>query len=1590
MAYYCFDDLNNLGKDCSGNNNDGYQWGGVSTATGVRGGAANFGGFDNPGHIRVVNSASLQVDRYLTIAGFVKLNSEQGMNGNGSKVPSGSHVFLAKSHDRAGYAAKVLSSENTTASVWLLNNRYNSPRLSVGSSTPYALLNDWLHVAYVISKDTNTAQVYLNGELAESMTNQSIDFSIANQQDLFLGKYSDIWYPLNGMLDEIRLYNRALSSDEIKQLIGDSNAEPSASFTATPASGSAPLTVTLDASASSDSDGTVVEYHYTINGQAIALDATTTAYEVQGGSIETVNVNGSNVTVTRRILTVVFKTNGNYTVGLKVKDNSGLFSSEVYQTVSVGQNCSYSISPTSKTHSANAETGSVTVTASHSACAWTASSNQSWSSITAGSSRTGSGTVSYSVQANTATQRTGTLTIAGKAFNLTQSALTCSYSLSPTSKTHSANAETGSVTVTASHSACAWTASSNQSWSSITAGSSRTGSGTVSYSVQANTATQRTGTLTIAGKTFNVTQSALTCSYSLSPTSKTHSANAETGSVTVTASHSACAWTASSNQSWSSITAGSSRTGSGTVSYSVQANTATQRTGTLTIAGKTFNLTQTQGKQAPIASFTATPDSGPAPLKVTLDYSASNDPDGQIVKYDWTMNGSVMGGLGTSSADYGVSNTAQSTTRVVTFYSVGTYVVGLKVTDNDGLTATAERTVTVTAGKQAPIASFTATPDSGPAPLKVTLDYSASNDPDGQIVKYDWTMNGSVMGGLGTSSADYGVSNTAQGTTRVVTFYSAGTYVAGLKVTDNDGLTATAERTVTVTTGSANLTITPSSFQFAEMPLTKAGTTRRSTAIQADPSATASPNRVIFKFKPATSASEKAAIRQARGATLLYTLNSINAEVWQVADAQSEVAANQTPLYAAVDYVEPDYVVESIATPNDSRFGELWGMHNSNDADIDASEAWNITRGSADSVCAVIDTGVDYTHPDLAANMWKNPGEIAGNGKDDDGNGYIDDVYGYDFYNNDGNPMDDHGHGTHVAGTMAGVGNNGSGVVGVNWTGKIVAVKFLSAGGSGSISGAIRAIEYANKMKLPCTNNSWGGGGYSQALADAIAAASQQGSVFVAAAGNSGLNADSRPMYPAAYNLSNVVSVCATDNRDALASFSNYGQTSVDLCAPGVAILSALPNNQYAAWSGTSMASPHVAGAAMLLRAKYPYLKAHHLKALLMSSVDKKTQLTNRSVTGGRLNAYNALRTVPAPHTFTVTNNGSSSVSLNTPVLEGAHADSFVIQSTTCQSSLAAHAQCGVTVAFAPNTEGAKQATLNITANASTPVSAALSGNAQSMTTAITGVTSYANRLTNISVRCHIQPSPKDAVAGFVIDGTGSKKVLLRGLQVNSLSPALDMQLTLYRLVAGSWQVVTSNDNWRDDVRGNEVATLSANLIPTQAVDAALLMDLEAGVYTAIGTPKLQSGIGIVGVDDLDDNSTTSRLTNISGRCAVEAGQGNAIAGFVVQGGGSLKALLRGLRVDNNMSGALNPKLELVRLNLSNGTGDVLERVENWGGHARAGEIQGLSANLVPRDSRDAAILRDLEAGNPAVYTVSMQPMTADTGVGIVSVDAVD
>ena len=389
-------------------------------------------------------------------------------------------------------------------------------------------------------------------------------------------------------------------------------------------------------------------------------------------------------------------------------------------------------------------------------------------------------------------------------------------------------------------------------------------------------------------------------------------------------------------------------------------------------------------------------------------------------------------------------------------------------------------------------------------------------------------------------------------------------------------------------------------------------------------------NTILVQFKPDAVLSGNIDLHGAKITQSLELVDGLyELQLSQGMSIEGALAVFQADTRVAT--AEANYRLMLEGIPNDPRFSSMYGLNNTaqtggtQDADIDAPEAWNINTGTRRTIVAVIDTGVDYNHQDLAANMWRNTGEISGDGVDNDGNGYVDDIYGYDFANNDADPMDDNGHGTHVSGTIGAVGNNGIGTTGVNWNTRIMALKFLAADGSGSTAGAISALNYAVRMGANLSNNSWGGGGSSSLLSQAISNAKNAGHIFVAAAGNSGLNNDATANYPSNYDFDNVVAVAATDNKDVLASFSNYGATTVDIAAPGVGILSTLPGNTYGTLSGTSMATPHVSGAISLIWDQNPTFTYQQVIAKLYSSVDKIAGLNGKVATGGRLNIGNAL-----------------------------------------------------------------------------------------------------------------------------------------------------------------------------------------------------------------------------------------------------------------------------------------------------------------------------------------------------------------------------
>ncbi len=384
-------------------------------------------------------------------------------------------------------------------------------------------------------------------------------------------------------------------------------------------------------------------------------------------------------------------------------------------------------------------------------------------------------------------------------------------------------------------------------------------------------------------------------------------------------------------------------------------------------------------------------------------------------------------------------------------------------------------------------------------------------------------------------------------------------------------------------------------------------------------------NELLVRFKPDVSENVSQNLHFQTGATVLKEYDCIKG--LQLVKIPDNISMNEIiGIYMSntdVLYAEPNYIFKTGTIPNDLNYTNLWGLEK-----INASAAWDITTGSSSVVIAVVDTGIDLSHPDLKNNIWTNDVELNGiAGFDDDGNGYIDDIYGWNFITETNNVTDDNGHGTHVAGIIAAIGNNTNGVVGVVWNAKIMPLKFLDENGTGDTDDAVDAINYAAKMGAHIINNSWGGDGYSQVLKDAIDVCN---ALVICAAGNSKLNIDStfNHEYPASYTSNNLISVAATDENDVLAYFSNYGKTSVDVAAPGCDIYSTYPESSYKTLSGTSMATPYVSGLAALIKSIRPYLNNLQIKNIIINNVDKISSLSTKILSGGRINAYKCLNTL--------------------------------------------------------------------------------------------------------------------------------------------------------------------------------------------------------------------------------------------------------------------------------------------------------------------------------------------------------------------------
>jgi subtilisin family serine protease len=440
---------------------------------------------------------------------------------------------------------------------------------------------------------------------------------------------------------------------------------------------------------------------------------------------------------------------------------------------------------------------------------------------------------------------------------------------------------------------------------------------------------------------------------------------------------------------------------------------------------------------------------------------------------------------------------------------------------------------------------------------------------------------------------------------------------------------------------------------------------------------------LLVKFRSGVIAASSMRTHQSVGAARIRRFSMINAEhVKLPAGLTVQDAITHYMQDPNVEYAEPNYIrsirsfTPSPVIPNDLLFGQQWALRNTGSgggtagADIDATNAWDITTGSHDIVIAVIDSGIDYNHPDLAGNIWSNPGETnCTNGLDNDGNGFINDCRGWNFVDNNNAPLDDLGHGTHVAGIIGATGNNGTGVAGVMWHVQLMPLKFLDSQGNGTIADEVAAMDYAVMMKnneginIKAMNASFAGSDFSNIELSAISTANDAGILLMAAAGNGnrrgiGVNNDVHPQYPASYSLPNIIAVAATDSNDNLASFSDFGLNTVHVAAPGVNILSTVvpglpfPDciessvSGYDFCDGTSFSTPFISGLAGLLATTYPDFNHFQIRGTILRYVDVLPSLQGRILTGGRINSFKAVSSLLAPTDLTTSSNSSSGVSL--------------------------------------------------------------------------------------------------------------------------------------------------------------------------------------------------------------------------------------------------------------------------------------------------------------------------------------------------------
>ena len=730
------------------------------------------------------------------------------------------------------------------------------------------------------------------------------------------------------------------------------------------------------------------------------------------------------------------------------------------------------------------------------------------------------------------------------------------------------------------------------------------------------------------------------------------------------------------------------------------------------------------------------PLKGFAPLILNLDGSDSFDEDGTITEYTWLAS--------YDEGDFGFEKSTSSPQTTITLEKSGTYTISLFVTDNHD--ENSERVVfKKTVGDKVEIAKIEivnerpiakakvldSLDDKGQRiPLEMILDGSESHDNDGKLEKYTWTI---------TNDSGYEKRLESEEPTIPHHFDQVGIYHFSLIVTDNENVDSEAN-VISYKRIEGTLSIEPQNHTFSlpEHFVPKESSKLTPSESQPVPETRRIPKRareywpgrVIVKFSEGTSTEIRAPLREFYQAQFINALSSINGEVWQVEDVETTIATHSRRAFSEIISIRPDYVIraQDIRTMNDN----MWRKSRDKTEDSISIE----TKGPV--LCAVLDSGVDYNHPDLKPYIWTNPGEIPNNGIDDDGNGYKDDVHGYDFVNKHGDPMDDCGHGTHVAGIIAGLANQNENAAitptGHGWPAKILALKILKPEKNsqgiiecvGSESYALLALEYvqknADKMGIKCTNNSWGGEtAINLDLKNAIQTEANEGRLFIVSSGNSfpPQDNDKIPSYPANYESENVISVCSVNRTDNLSLFSYFGKKSVDLCALGEEITSTYPNNSYDKEQGTSMAAAYVTGAVTVLWSAFPDLTLSELKTHLLASVKSIEALKDKNATSGRLNLRGAIDYMNSRRqTFTVTNTGDMAVQIEQVMIVEKHGDelsteSFQIHDNGCSNKqLAPKEVCTVEVFFAPRFTDKKEVFLKVTSNVpiSQSVTATLSG----------------------------------------------------------------------------------------------------------------------------------------------------------------------------------------------------------------------------------------------------------------------------------------